>query len=293
MRRATHASVAVASVLIVVKLAACLVTDSVALLSSLIDSTLDALASFLNLLAVRHALTPADAEHRFGHGKAEPLAGLGQAAFIAGSAVFLLFEATRRFVHPDPVEHPWLGVGVMVISIVLTILLVAYQKHVVARTGSIAIGADLLHYLGDVLVNGGVIVALLLTALLGWHLADPLIAIAIAIYILRSAWGIIRGSLDQLMDTEAPADVRRRIESIVRRHPQVTGLHDLRTRVAGHTTFVQLHLELPGDLSLARAHAIADEVLESLAAEFPGAEILIHQDPAGIGTADRGPVPVA
>lgn len=282
MRRATYASVAVAGLLIAVKLAAYFATDSVSLLSTLLDSLLDAAASLVTLVAVRHALAPPDREHRFGHGKAEPLAALGQAAFIAGSSLLLLFEVARRLVDPQPVENTAIGVGVMLFSMVATVLLVAYQKWVVRRTGSIAINADSLHYLSDLLVNAAVILALLLATQLGWLLADPLFGAGIALYILHTAWRIARGALDMLMDRELPDEDRQRIRAIALRHPAVRQLHDLRTRAAGPTWFIQFHLELDGEMSLAEAHAISDAVEAEILAAFPGAEVIIHQDPAGI-----------
>ena len=199
MRWATYAAMAVALVLILVKIAAWLATDSVAMLSSLVDSILDAAASMLNLLAVRQALMPADKEHRFGHGKAEPLAGLGQAAFIAGSAVFLLFEATTRLIHPQPVAQGTLGVGVMVFSILLTAALVGFQRFVIRRSGSMAIGADSLHYLSDLATNLSIIAALVLAYQFGITIADPLFALGIGLYILYSAWRIFRLAYDHLM----------------------------------------------------------------------------------------------
>ena len=197
LRQATYASVSVAGCLILVKLAAWLYTDSVSLLSTLIDSLLDAAASLINLIAVRHALMPADREHRFGHGKAEPLAALSQTAFIAGSALFLIFEAGQRLFDPRPVLHGGVGIAVMVFAIVATFALTRFQAHVVRETGSVAIKADSLHYVGDMLVNGAVIVALLLASELGWDLADPLFGLAIAGYIAFIAWRIVRGSLLQ------------------------------------------------------------------------------------------------
>lgn len=284
LRRATMASVAVATGLVLVKFAAWLLTDSVSLLSSLIDSLLDVGASFLNLLAVRHALEPPDREHRFGHGKAEPLAGLGQATFITGSAIFLLIEAGHRLFDPQPVERAGLGIAVMVLSIVVTFALTRFQAYVVKRTGSIAINADSLHYVGDLLTNGAVIVAIVLTAHFGWIYADPVLAIAIAIYILKTAWGISNGALDMLMDRELPDEDRARIKKIVLEHPGVLALHDLRTRAAGPTSFIQLHIEMDGELSLREAHAIADDVETALSGAFPGAEVVIHQDPFGLET---------
>ena len=282
MRTATYASVAVAGTLIVVKLAAWLFTDSVSLLSTLIDSLLDAAASMINLLAVRHALTPADREHRFGHGKAEPLAALGQTAFIAGSAIFLVIEAGHRLFAPRPVLHVDVGIGVMILAIVVTFALTRFQAHVVRKTGSVAIKADSLHYVGDILVNAAVIVALLLASQFGWFIADPLFGIAIAGYILIIAWRIARGAFDMLMDRELPEPERARIRRIVLEHPSVIDMHDLRTRASGRKTFIQVHIELDGDLSLYRAHDVADEVEASLRAAYPGAEVIIHQDPHGI-----------
>ena len=282
MKLATRASVVVAGTLIVVKLGAWLLTDSVSILSSLLDSLMDVMASLVNLVAVHHALQPADREHRFGHGKAEPLAGLAQAAFITGSAVLLTIEAVSRLFHPQPVVYAEVGIGVMLFSIALTVGLVAFQRHVVRKTGSTAVGADALHYQTDVLVNGSVIVSLGLSKWLGWHLADPLFAIAIAAYLVRSVWQIAAHALDLLMDREFPDEDRARIRDIVLSHSRVKGMHDLRTRSSGIQPFVQLHLELDGDLLLREAHEIADEVEAMIMEAFPGAEVIIHQDPEGL-----------
>ncbi len=282
MRTATYASVAVAGTLIVVKLVAWRFTDSVSLLSTLIDSLLDAAASMISLLAVRHALMPADREHRFGHGKAEPLAALGQTAFIAGSAIFLVLEAGHRLFAPRPVLHVEVGIGVMILAIVVTFALTRFQAHVVRKTGSVAIKADSLHYVGDILVNAAVIVALLLASQFGWFIADPLFGIAIAGYILIVAWRIARGAFDMLMDRELPERERARIRRIILEHPSVIDMHDLRTRASGRKTFIQVHIELDGNLSLYRAHDVADEVEASLRAAYPGAGVIIHQDPHGI-----------
>jgi len=282
MRRATYASVAVAVVLIGAKLFAYLMTDSVSLLSTLLDSLLDAAASLVNLVAVRTSLTPADAEHRFGHGKAEPLAALGQSAFIAGSALFLLVEAGNRVVNPSPIQNSGIGLAVMVFSIAATFLLVLYQRHVIRITNSVAIRADSIHYVSDLLVNGAVIAALLLWRQFGWALADPIFAASVGLYILYTAWRITRGSLDLLMDRELPDSARQRIREIALANPVVRELHDLRTRSSGQATFIQFHLELDGAMALTQAHAISDEVEDAILMEFPGAEIIIHEDPAGV-----------
>lgn len=280
-RSAALASVTVASMLIAAKAVAWIATDSVSMLSTMIDSLLDLAASLLNLLAIRQAAVPADREHRFGHGKAEPLAGLGQAAFIGGSAVFLLFESGQRLMTPVPVENGAAGLIVMAFSIAMTLALVLYQKWVIRRTGSVAIGADSIHYTSDLLVNLGVIVALVLATQFGWTRADPLIALVVSFYILVSAWEVFHGSFNLLMDRELPEADRKRIEEIVRSHPGVRNMHDLRTRSSGTQTFIQLHLELDSELSLADAHIIADEVMDSIEEAYPSAEVLIHEDPYG------------
>ncbi|MBO6520373.1 MAG: cation diffusion facilitator family transporter [Rhodospirillales bacterium] len=282
MRAAAIASVSVAAVLIVTKFAAWLMTDSVSLLSTLIDSFLDAAASLINLLAVHHALQPADREHRFGHGKAEPLASLAQAAFICGSAAFLLIEAGERVANPKEIANTEIGYAVMVFSIVLTLVLVAFQRYVVSKSGSIAIDADSLHYKTDVLINLGVMASLFMSSYFGWQYADPLIAILIAIYIVKGAWEIGKTSLSILMDRELEDDERQKIRDIVMAHEEVRGLHDLRTRSSGVHVFIQFHLELDGDMKLKDAHDISEEVERELMDAFPNAEVIIHEDPEGI-----------
>jgi ferrous-iron efflux pump FieF len=282
MRWATYASVAVATTLISAKFAAWIVTDSVSLFATLIDSLLDAAASVINLLAVRHALQPADREHRFGHGKAEPLAGLAQAAFITGSAAFLLIEAGERFFHPRELTNTATGYSVMVFSIVLTVALVAFQRYVVRRSGSLAISADSLHYQTDVIINASVMVSLFLTSQLGWTLADPVFALGIAAYIIRAAWKIGTDACNILMDHELPDADRQRIKSIVLGHPDVLGLHDLRTRSTGTHVFIQLHLEMDGEITLSKAHTISDQVELSVLEAFPNAEVIVHEDPEGL-----------
>jgi len=278
LRLATYASISVALILIVAKLIAWGLSDSVSLLATLIDSVLDALASLINLIAVRHALTPADKEHRFGHGKAEALAGLSQSMFIAGSAGFLLLEAGRRLISPIAVESVGVSMLVMVFSIIATLLLLSFQAHVIRKTNSTAIRADALHYRTDLLVNASVILALWLSVK-GWAGFDALFACAIAIYILYSAWEIITVSYDHLMDRELPDEQREEIERLVLQHKSARGLHDLRSRHSGTVTFIQLHLELDDDLSLLEAHKISDEVELCLLEAFPGSEIIIHIDP--------------
>jgi ferrous-iron efflux pump FieF len=280
--RATYASLAVAAVLIAAKLVVWISTDSVALLSSLVDSFVDAAASLVNFFAVRQAIVPADREHRFGHGKAEPLAALGQSAFLIGSAILLMFEAVRHLVSPVPVEDARPGIAVMVFAIAVTVGLVAYQRHVIRHTGSIAVGADELHYRSDLILNLGVIATLILGSTLHLPILDPLFGGAVGLWIIYGAVKIARLSLVQLMDREMPDSERARVRAIAENHPEVTAVHDIRTRVAGPTTFIQLHIEMDGGMNLLRAHEISDAVEAQLQAAFPQAEILIHEDPAGI-----------
>lgn len=281
MRLATYASVGVAATLITVKLGALYATGAAVILATLVDSVLDGAASLLNLLAVRHSLQPADSEHRFGHGKAEALAGLGQAAFIGGSAVFLGFESVQRILDPQPVVQSTIGIAVTLFALMLTIALVAFQRYVVRASGSVAVGADALHYASDVMLNLGVIAGLVLAGRFGLIFADPLIALAIAGWIGYSAVQIFRTSYDQIMDRELPDEDRNKVHEIALAHKEVIAIHDVRSRLAGTTPFIQLHLEMQPDMTLHAAHLIADEVEARVKAAFPGAEVIIHQDPAG------------
>ena len=282
MRRATYASIAVAGAMILVKLVAWLLTDSVSLLSSLLDSLLDAAASLVNLVAVQQALVPPDREHRFGHGKAEPLASLGQAAFITGSAVLLVIQALQHLLNPQPVSNTGFGIGVMIFAMIVTFALVAYQQSVVRRTGSLVVSADELHYRTDLVLNGSVLLSLLATRWFGWVYLDPIFGAAIGVWIVYGAWQVAKKAMVQLMDRELPDEDRTRIRQIALAHPQVKSVHDLRSRAAGPTAFIQIHLEMDGDLSLAEAHRVSDAVEGEILAAFPQAEIMIHQDPEGI-----------
>ncbi|MGH6968101.1 MAG: cation diffusion facilitator family transporter [Stellaceae bacterium] len=282
MRRATYASISVAGLLVAVKLVAWIETNSVSLLSSLIDSLLDGAASLTNLIAVRQALVPPDREHRFGHGKAEPLASLGQAAFIAGSAVLLLIEAIQHLIHPQPIENTQAGLAVMVFAVATTLALVLYQRSVVKRTGSLVVSVDAFHYRADLVLNLAVIAALVLTVQFGYALIDSIFGGAIALWIIWGAWRVANTAVVQLMDRELPDGERERIRAIALAHPEVRAVHDMKTRAAGPISFIQIHLEMDGSLPLIQAHRIADEVEASILAAYPRAEVMIHQDPAGI-----------
>lgn len=282
MRFATYAAVGTAAFLIAIKVIAYSMTGSVSILGSLFDSGLDFAASVLNLIAVLHAIAPADKEHRFGHGKAEALAGLGQALLITGSAIFLAIESYSRLANPQPLANSGIGIAVVIISIAATFGLVTFQRRVIRQSGSLAISADQIHYKGDLLMNTGVLVAIVLAGTFKMTHIDSFFGLAIAYYLVQSAWEIARQSYDHLMDRELPDTDREKIKTIALDHPDVRAIHDLRTRNSGRIQIIQFHLEMDPGLPLLVAHRIMDEVESRVLAGFPRAEILIHPDPAGL-----------
>ena len=278
LRLATRASVAVASILIITKAIAWWLSGSVSMLAGLTDSLLDGVTSFLNLLAVHYALRPADDDHRYGHGKAESLAGMAQALFIGVSAVLIAFQAFDRLKHPEPVNAPWISIAVIVFSLVMTVGLLILQHRVIKATGSNAVRADSLHYRSDLMLNGSILVALVFAAV-GFSQLDAWFGLGIAAYILWSAFQIARESFSVLMDEELPTDVSENMLALACAVPGVLGAHDLRTRISGNIWFVQLHLELPGQLSLLDAHTLSDQVAAAIENAYPRAEVLVHADP--------------
>ena len=281
MRSAGRASVVVALILIGIKLFAWNRTGSVSIFASFIDSSMDALASVINLIAIKIALEPADNEHRYGHGKVEALAGLAQASFIAGSAFILLLNAVDRMFKPAEMTQIDTGIYVMIVSLVLTIVLVMYQKHIVKKTGSLAIKADSLHYISDVLGNIAAIVALLLTAR-GTPYVDIVVGLLIGFFILKSAWDIVKDSLDVLLDRELPDEVKKEIAKIIQDHPHVHGFHDMKTRQTGLEYFIQFHVEVEDSLSLLEAHEVSEGIEESLKKAYPNSESIVHIDPKSL-----------
>lgn len=279
---AAIASVGVAASLIGAKLVIWIATGSVAILGSLVDSGMDALASMVTFVSVRQAAQPPDRAHRYGHGKAEAIGAFVQAGFVLGSAFFLANEAVRRLLSPQPLEQSGLGVAVLLLASLLTAALLGFQRYVVRRTGSIAIRADSLHYRSDLLMNLAVIAVLVLSAATGSMLVDPLFGLALVLVLLFSAFAVARRALDMLMDRELPAAQRASIRTLALQHPKAHDVHDLRTRRAGSDVFIELHLELDGQLSLEQAHAITHEVEARIRAAFPSANIIVHQEPAGL-----------
>ena len=279
--RAAMASIVMAVTLIALKSWAAVETDSTAMLGSLADSGLDLVASLVVLLAVRIAAQPSDTDHRFGHGKAEALASLVQVILITISAIFIAVRAVRRLLAGAQTADAELGIGVSLLAMVLTVALISYQRHVVRRTGSLAIGTDRLHYSSDLLLNGSVILALALDQFAGLAGADAVFGLLIALWLLWGAWKASSHALDQLMDREWPDELRERFLAAAREYPELAGLHDLRTRSSGTHYFAQFHVWVPAHWTVQEAHDRLDAVEEALQARFPGTEILIHVDPEG------------
>lgn len=283
---AGKAAVFAASLLILVKLIAWIMTGSSSILAALTDSLVDITASLINLFAIRIALQPADIEHRFGHGKAESLAGLAQAAFISASSIFLMITGVSSIINDHRITASETGIAVMIFSVVVTVLLVLFQSYVVKKTNSVAIKADSLHYRTDIFMNAAVLLAIILTGY-GWHWADGVFAILVSFFILYSAWEIALQSIDALMDKNLSKKEEEQIVKLAYSVEGVRGVHDLRTRSSGNVKFIQLHLELDDEQSLLSAHQISDEVDEVLLAAFPHSDILIHLDPVSVVPIER------
>ena len=279
LRRVTYASVVTASILVGLKTAVWLISDSVSILASLVDSLMDSIASLINFVAVRIALKPADDDHAFGHGKAEGLSALAQACFIAGSAVFLLMQALECFINPRPILHSDWGMAVMVVSIIMTLALVLYQRHVLKLTHSQAVAADSLHYVTDLLSNAVVLIALGLAAY-GWQRADSVLAFLLGLWILKSAWDIAYDAVNTLMDKALEPEVLAQIETAALSVEGVLGIHDLRTRQSGGSCFIQMHVDMSEHLTLVEAHHIGDAASAAVRTLFAHAEIIVHLDPA-------------
>jgi ferrous-iron efflux pump FieF len=279
--RAALASVGAALLLLVLKGFAAWHTGSVAMLGSMADTALDLLASLVTLYGVRLAAEPADHDHRFGHGKAEALAALFQVALITASAGGIAWQAVQRLSAPRVNEDAPLGIAVSALAIAVTLALLAYQRSVIRRTGSVAILADNVHYQSDVLLNVAVIAALALDQYLGVPGADPVFGIAIALWLVFGAFKASNQAIDQLMDKEWPEAQRAAFLDVAARQPGLRGIHDFRTRRSGSHDFAQFHMEVDRRLTVAAAHDIVERVEEQLRQHFPRVEVLIHLDPEG------------
>ncbi|MEL1251758.1 cation diffusion facilitator family transporter [Aurantiacibacter gilvus] len=281
-RSAAIASIVTALFLAGMKIWAVLQTDSTAMLGSLADTSLDLIASVGTLVGVWIAARPADETHRFGHGKAEALAAMFQVVLIAMSAVGLAYRAIDQLLlgaRPTGADE---GIIVSVLAIVGTLALLAWQRHVIRKTGSLAISTDHLHYKSDLLLNLAVIAALVLDTYLAVSGADALFGLAIALWLAWGAWRAAGEAIDHLMDKEWPEEKREAFLEVLARHPELRGVHDLRTRTSGAHDFVQFHASVDPSMTVAEAHRIMDEIEERIEVEFPGVEVLIHPDPEGL-----------
>ena len=270
-----------ALILLGLKLYAWLVTDASAMLASATDSLLDLFASLMNIIILRFALAPPDSEHKFGHGKAESLAGLVQSAFVLGSALLLIINGVERIITPKQVVQTDVGIVISVIAIVMTLMLVVVQRYVIKRTGSVAISADALHYQSDLLLNAGVLVALFLSQGY-WLRADGVFTVLVGVYLILGAIKIVWLSVKHLMDHELEAQDITTLEHIVAKQSQAKGLHDLRTRQSGNIRFIQFHLELDDQLSLLEAHNIGEAIEQEIMQALAPCEVLIHHDPVSV-----------
>lgn len=286
VKAAALSATALASILLLIKIFAWWATGSVSVLAALVDSLVDLAASLTNLFVVRYSLQPADEEHTFGHGKAESLAALAQSMFISGSALFLFLTGFQHLASPEPLQDPGIGIGVTLVALFSTLILVTFQRWVVRKTQSQAIRADMLHYQSDVMMNGAILIALALSWY-GFHRADALFALGIGVYILYSALRMGYEAVQSLLDRALPDEERQAIIDTVTSWPGVIGAHDLRTRQSGPTRFIQLHLEMEDDLPLMQAHILAEQVERALLHRFPGADVLIHQDPCSVVPKER------
>ncbi len=279
MKRAGYASITVAVTLIILKGITFLMTGSVAILSSLFDSAQDFMTSAVNIVAIRHATTPADKDHRFGHGKAQALGGLFQAIIILAASLFLFSESVQRLFEPRELTQIGLGIVVTLVAIVMTVVLITFQARVIRITGSLSIKADRAHYTGDILMNVGVIISMLISYVTGWAYADSLFGMGVAVYLLIVVYQIIREAFEMLMDTEMPEEFRHQIHTIATAFPEILSVHNLRTRQSGSHIFIQFHVHMSGDLTLRQAHDISDMIEDRIKDRYPDAHIIIHPEP--------------
>lgn len=281
-RSAALASIGAALVLLALKGWAAWTTGSTAMLGSLADTTLDLVASLATLLGVWIAAQPADDKHRFGHGKAEAIAALFQIVLISISALAIASRAIEQLFTGTQVQGAEGGIAVSAIAIVITLALVGWQKHVIRRTGSLAIQTDSVHYQSDLMLNVAVIAALALDYYAEFKGADALFGLVIAGWLGWGAWKASQDVLDQLMDHEWPAEKKQRFLEVLAQNPDITGVHDLRTRTSGNKDFVQFHVWVDPRMTVREAHKVMDAIEERLHAVFPDLEILIHPDPEGL-----------
>lgn len=281
-RSAAFASLSAAGLLLGLKGWAAWSTGSTAMLGSLADTTLDLVASLATLLGVWVAAQPADDKHRFGHGKAEAIAALFQIVLISISALGIASRAVEQFLSGGRTQAAGQGILVSVAAIGVTFALLAWQRHVIRRTGSLAIHTDSVHYQSDLLLNIAVILALVLDQYAGLSRADPLFGFGIALWLGWGAWNASKAVLNQLMDHEWPVERKARVLELIAANPDISGVHDLRTRTSGNKDFVQFHVWVDAQMTVRQAHRVMDSIEARIHEEFPEVEVLIHTDPEGL-----------
>lgn len=280
LKKAQYMSVGVATLICIIKAYTWITTDSVAVFAALIDSLLDVTSSIITMIALRIALIPPDHNHRFGHNKIEDLAVFGQSIFITLSGLFALYSASIHITHADNIEHSNIGIYAMIICSILTVILVLYQSFVIKQTHSHLIKADKLHYISDLFTNILVIVSLYFSDI--FVSLDAIFGILIACYVIYGSYSLFVKAISNLVDEEFSDGERQKIVDIISSHSEVLGIHEMKTRYAGNKPFIQFHLEMDGDMTLSVAHEISDKIMTAILEEFEGAEITIHQDPAGL-----------
>lgn len=279
---AAGASVSVAVVLSLIKAFAAFSTGSLSVVSSMVDSIADVFSSLVSLIAVRFSNKPFTSEHRYGYGKAEAVSALVQAAFVAGSGAFILYDGFNRFIHPVAIKQTVLGMGIMGVSLLFTIGLILFQRYVVRKTKSLAIKADSVHYMVDLLTNAAIVLSLGFVHYLNWSWFDILTAVFISCYLIYNACQIAVEALSEITDKEVDSSIKEDIVVMVRSVPEVKGFHDFRTRVSGTRMFLEIHLEMDGNLPLSKAHDVSEKVEDKILAAYPQAQVIVHQDPYGL-----------
>ena len=279
---AAVASISLAVLLSGLKLFATIASGSLAVFSSMIDSVSDVLGSAITFIAIKYSTRPATDHHRYGYGKAEAVSALVQAFFVAGSGLFVLYDAFMRFFHPRVLDETPLAIAIMVFSLIATLFLITYQKHVAKLTQSQAINADSAHYVVDILTNASIILSLTIVKFFEIYWFDTLTALVIAVYLLFNAYQLVVEAFDVLLDRELSDEIRQNIGYIISRHDFVKGFHDVRTHSLGNEYMIEIHLELDGRLSLFETHQLSDKVEAAIMEEYPNAQVIIHQDPSGV-----------
>lgn len=280
-KKAASVSITASLILFCIKITFGLLTNSLSIIASAIDSFLDLSASVINFFSIYHSSKPADEDHKYGHEKAEAIAALFQGFIIITSSLFLVFEALKRLNKNIILDQLDKGILVMIISLFVSFFLSRYLKAVAVKTESIALHADSFHFKTDLYTNITIITGLIIVKITGLNTLDSIITILVAAYIIYSTYEIIKNSIDVLMDRELSKDKLSIIESTIKDHSkEIKGFHKLRTRNTGSTKFIEFHLEVNKELSFIEAHDLSEEIIKELEIKIPNSEIIVHVDPS-------------